>query len=35
MYGNKMQKTVKIMCLILAILMIGSVVISGIIAFLG
>jgi hypothetical protein len=34
MYGNKMQKTVKIVCLVLAILMIGSAVISGIVAFL-
>lgn len=34
MYGNRMQKTVKIMCLILVILMIGSALISGIVAFM-
>lgn len=34
MYGNRMQKTVKIICLILVILMIGSALISGILAFM-
>ncbi len=34
MYGNKMRKTIKIMCLILVVLMIGSALISGILAFL-
>lgn len=35
MYGNRMQKTIKIMCLILVVLMIGSALISGIMAFIG
>lgn len=33
MYGNRMKKAIKIMCLIIVILMIGSALISGILAF--
>lgn len=34
MYGSKMQKITKTICLILAILMIASALISGIVSFL-